>query len=513
MILITALTLFPAARAARAGTLEKLLMPGEVSRAHARHEENCSACHDRTDRTRQTTLCLACHEDVADDVRRRAGLHGRLPNIATAECKACHSEHLGRDARIVKLSNASFDHRITDFPLDGGHAALPCESCHAAGRKFREASSSCANCHRGDDVHQGGLGNDCARCHSSASWRETRFDHARTRFPLRGAHGDTACGACHVAGRFRDTPRDCAACHRPDDVHRGARGENCGECHGETTWRNTRFDHARETGFALAGRHAAIDCAGCHRGGKLEDPLPRDCIGCHRADDGHAGRFGEDCADCHGNDTWRTTAFDHTRKTGFALDGSHAQLECHACHTAALSKQKLGSDCASCHRGDDVHGGGLRSGCESCHGMDRWSQDIAFDHDLGTYPLLGMHVLVGCGQCHASRAYAGTPRDCISCHRSSDVHQGGLGRECESCHSPNGWRLWEFDHSRQTRFALSGRHARLACADCHRRPAGLVPLPTDCASCHRENDVHLGQFGTQCQRCHGTISFKGARIQ
>jgi hypothetical protein len=25
--------------------------------------------------------------------------------------------------------------------------------------------------------------------------------------------------------------------------------------------------------------------------------------------------------------------------------------------------------------------------------------------------------------------------------------------------------------------------------------------------------VHLGQYGRQCQRCHTTISFKGARLQ
>jgi hypothetical protein len=23
--------------------------------------------------------------------------------------------------------------------------------------------------------------------------------------------------------------------------------------------------------------------------------------------------------------------------------------------------------------------------------------------------------------------------------------------------------------------------------------------------------VHLGQFGGQCQKCHGTVTFKGAR--
>jgi hypothetical protein len=93
------------------------------------------------------------------------------------------------------------------------------------------------------------------------------------------------------------------------------------------------------------------------------------------------------------------------------------------------------------------------------------------------------------------------------------VHHGALGTQCATCHSPNGWRVWDFDHNQQTKFALTGRHAQLDCSVCHRRPAGAVRLPTDCASCHRDNDVHLGQFGVQCQRCHSTITFKGARIQ
>lgn len=512
MTLATLLALLPGVRPAHAGGLEKLLMPGEVGKAHAKLEENCSACHDRTDRSRQTTLCLDCHKEIAQDVTRRSGFHGRLPNVATGECKACHSEHLGRAADIVKLVPAAFDHAATDFRLDGAHGAVPCAGCHAPGKKFREASSSCGNCHRADDVHRGGLGADCGTCHSPVSWRQVRFDHATTRFPLRGAHAQVACGACHIAGRYRATPQSCGACHAPDDVHRGSRGEKCADCHTETTWKTARFDHARQTGFALLGAHATLDCAGCHRSATFDDKPPRGCVGCHRSDDAHAARFGEDCASCHGNEQWRQVAFDHAR-THFALTGRHARVDCHACHTARVATQKLASDCASCHRGADVHGGALKDGCETCHGTDGWREDLRFDHDLSAFPLLGMHVLVSCGQCHASRAYAGTPHDCIACHRSSDVHQGSLGRECASCHSPNGWKVWDFDHNQQTKFALTGRHAQLNCADCHRGNAAQMRLPTDCASCHRDSDIHLGQFGTQCQRCHNTITFKGARIQ
>jgi hypothetical protein len=510
-----ALTLLVAsgARMARGADLEKLLMPGELAAPHAKLEENCSACHDRSDRTRQTALCLDCHKDVAADVKLKAGFHGRLPNIAVAECKACHSEHLGREAEIVKLVPSAFDHRITDFRLDGAHQGAACDSCHVAGKKFRDAPASCGACHKSADIHRGALGANCGSCHATTSWRGARFDHDKTKFPLRAAHRETPCAACHIAARYKGTPLGCAACHTPDDVHRGARGASCGDCHTESGWKNTRFDHAKETGFALLGRHLAVDCAGCHRSGRFEDELPRDCIGCHRAADSHAGRLGEACADCHGNESWKTTTFDHARQTRFALLGSHARIDCHACHTARVATQKLATDCASCHRGDDVHAGAIKSSCDTCHGNDGWREDLSFDHDLSTFPLLGMHVIVGCGQCHASRAFAGASHECIACHRSSDIHEGGLGRDCAACHSPNGWRVWDFNHNEQTKFALTGRHAQLGCGQCHRRPAGQVALPTDCASCHRDDDIHLGQFGTQCQRCHTTLSFKGARIQ
>jgi hypothetical protein len=502
-----------ASRQAPAAGLEKLLMPGELTAAHAKLEDNCTSCHDRSDRTRQTSLCLACHKPVAEDVRLKTGLHGRLSNIAAGECKACHSEHLGRKADIVKLLPAAFDHRGTDFRLDGAHQAVACESCHLSGKKFREAPASCGACHKSVDIHRGALGANCGSCHATTLWRDARFDHDKTKFPLRAAHRDTACAACHVAARYQGTPQRCNACHAPDDVHRGSRGENCAECHSESGWKNTRFDHAKETGFALLGRHSAVDCAGCHRSGNFADELPRNCVGCHRAADAHASRFGEDCASCHGNDDWRETSFDHARRTKFALLGSHARLDCHSCHTGRVATQKLGTDCASCHRGDDVHAGSIKAACDSCHGVDSWRGELHFDHDLSDFPLLGMHVMVGCGQCHAARSFAGTPRDCVACHRSADVHQGGLGKDCAACHSSNGWRLWDFNHNEQTKFALTGQHSRLTCAQCHRRPAGQVPLPTDCASCHRDDDIHLGQFGAQCQRCHTTLTFKGARIQ
>ena len=507
------MTLALACDTARAASLETLLMPGKVIAGHAEFEQECGKCHDRADRARQSTLCMACHEAIAADLQGGKGFHGRQAASERVQCRACHTEHRGRDADIVKLIRPAFDHGATDFALTGAHTGAQCESCHRAGKKFREASSRCSDCHRSDDPHGGQLGPDCGACHATASWAGGRFDHAQTKFALRDGHADVACGACHAGNRFRGTPLQCDSCHAPDDLHRGSRGPDCASCHVTTGWKTTRFDHARLAGFALAGAHAQVQCQGCHRAADFKDDLPRDCAGCHRADDAHATRLGDGCDKCHGVSAWTPATFDHARDARFTLAGRHAGLGCHDCHTSVVSRQKLGTDCGSCHRAHDVHAGRLGTDCGQCHGVEKWDTDVAFDHDLTAFPLVGLHVAVPCHECHVSAAYKGIPGDCADCHRLDDRHKGALGRDCEACHSPNGWRLWQFDHAKVTGFALVGAHERATCEGCHRQPPDVVKLSGDCMSCHAQDDVHLGQFGRQCQRCHGSVTFKGARMR
>jgi hypothetical protein len=509
VVMLANLSSHPAAAAG----LETLIMPGKVTRAHAKLEEECSQCHDRADRNRQTTLCMNCHKDVAADVRAHTGFHGRLQAIDTAQCKACHSEHVGRDADIVKLIRPSFDHAKTDFALAGAHASAGCDACHKPGRKFREAPSACSDCHKADDAHGGKFGSSCGNCHETASWAHGRFDHDKTKFILRDAHRDVACAACHGGNRYAGTPSACASCHAPDDVHRGARGQDCASCHSTVAWKTSKFDHAKETRFALTGAHAQVACQGCHKTPNLKDPLPQDCAGCHREDDVHATRFGAACEKCHGTSTWKPATFEHGRDGHYELLGSHSRLGCGACHTAVVATQKLGTDCIACHRTNDAHAGKLGTDCAHCHGVEGWRKDVVFDHDLTRYPLVGLHVAVPCHACHTSPSFKGVPLDCNGCHQRDDRHKGALGKDCEACHSPNGWGLWQFDHGKVTKFVLTGAHANTACAGCHRQPPDVVKLSGDCGSCHSQDDVHLGQYGRQCQRCHSTSTFKGARLQ
>ena len=46
----------------------------------------------------------------------------------------------------------------------------------------------------------------------------------------------------------------------------------------------------------------------------------------------------------------------------------------------------------------------------------------------------------------------------------------------------------------------------VACASCHKNNV-YAGTPTDCYSCHAQDDVHNGRNGTDCGRCHNTRSW------
>lgn len=68
--------------------------------------------------------------------------------------------------------------------------------------------------------------------------KDPTFDHNKTRFPLTGKHKRVTCENCHKT-TLKDTPRDCIACHKKDDVHRGRRPK-CENCHVTTDWGTIR---------------------------------------------------------------------------------------------------------------------------------------------------------------------------------------------------------------------------------------------------------------------------------
>ncbi|OYV84770.1 MAG: hypothetical protein B7Z63_06435, partial [Ignavibacteriae bacterium 37-53-5] len=180
----------------------------------------------------------------------------------------CASCHVPTSWKIVR-SKMKFDHDTeTSFKLNGQHASLSCASGHKS-LVFSDAKTSCNSCHR--DVHQGSLGPDCARCHTSNSWLVVNIQdiHQSTRFPLVGAHQNVDCSSCYSGySRLYFPPVNvaCVTCHsrdyysatEPNHVQAGF-STQCQGCHNviDVSWGPANFNHDI---FPLVGGHAIQNC-------------------------------------------------------------------------------------------------------------------------------------------------------------------------------------------------------------------------------------------------------------
>lgn len=354
---------------------------------------SCASCHDtaaftparrdRFDHDRTSYLLLGRHRSLACESCHRRGQPYRIP--AANRCETCHRDPHGgqlstargagdgtgcaschRVSGFVPALYGPEQHAQSRFPLHDAHLATPCPACHREGLASRPTvppaggtsggrpgsrttfplaraqsaspgifafgSFACADCHR--DPHQGTLARyvderGCATCHDEVSFRQVRFDHQASNFPLLGKHRTVACADCHrrpevdsEANPGRDslppvltgTPTECALCHL--DPHRGqlqgtkrpveantTRGPptavadlaastlpRCASCHSAEGFVPAAFDHQTDSAWPLDGAHQRVACAACHptevddRGSFVRyKPLPTDCAGCHAA--------------------------------------------------------------------------------------------------------------------------------------------------------------------------------------------------------------------------------------
>ena len=486
--------------------IERLVMPGELIQGHQKFEDECEKCHLNFTKKAQTELCRDCHEDIDHDVKNTRGFHGDTV-IGNRACTDCHTDHEGRSARIILFEADTFNHKQTDFELKGKHKLLNCDSCHIAEKKYREAKTECIDCHKKDEPHEQLLGKQCADCHSEDTWHKTEFDHQETDFPLKHKHKEVSCESCHPANISKQISTQCITCHLINDVHGERYGRKCKDCHSSKGWKTVKFNHDKETDFALKGSHKKLSCGSCHSGNVYKDKLKTDCYSCHKNNDEHRGQYGHQCEDCHQSGKWNTVKFNHD-KTDFLLKGKHKDISCHACHRGDLYEEELKTNCYGCHQQDDVHKKSEGDQCENCHNESGWNERVLFEHDMTKFPLIGLHAVAPCEQCHVSHNYKETELACHACHQPDDVHEKKLGIDCMVCHNPNSWGIWQFDHNKQTEYKLDGKHEGLACLACHTKPQEDISLGTACIDCHEKDDIHEGRFTNYCERCHATSSFK-----
>lgn len=463
------------------------ISPGELSNAHAYLEgvSNCTKCHSVGNKVTNDN-CLACHPIIRSNQAAHKGYHGSS-EVLGKNCYSCHNEHHGKKFRLINFDKKTFDHRKTGFEKKGVHATLDCQECHNVAhisdpnlKKKRSTylglNKSCLTCH--DDYHQGKMSSNCSECHSFDNFENPKaFDHNKTHFPLLGKHKSLTCKQCHkeevVNGKTRQGFKNlryanCNACHK--DVHDNKFGQDCKKCHQESSFKviksGNAFNHDK-TDFPLLGQHRLLECKQCHKSGNMTKPL----------------KHGK-CSDCHK---------DEIHKGEFAVNGKSP-------------------DCSSCHNNDGF--------MPSTYTLER--------HDNSQFKLSGAHEATACIACHkkdGSWHFRNIGKNCVDCHKNE--HQGFISEKfyaqanCIDCHNESNWRaVYQFDHNR-TNFKLDGKHAELACRECHYaknaqgvRVQKFAGLSTECAACHK--DQHAGQFEvdgkTDCSRCHKTNRWKDSKF-
>lgn len=348
------------------------------------------------------------------------------------------------------------------------------------------------------------------------------FEQAMMPGPVIEGHAkyENDCEECHVRFEKDKQNTQCLECHKEvrADVQKkegfhgrlpNVESRPCKVCHTDHKGRDfnivlldvSTFNHD-QTDFKLRDSHTRVKCASCHDPKKKYREAPKNCVDCHKKDEPHQGKLGKKCEICHNETRWPTFVFDHA-KTDFDLKGKHVGVECGFCHVNERY-QGIPKKCAVCHKLDDKHKGRFGDKCEDCHGEQSW-HDINFDHNIDTdFKLEGQHKQVSCGQCHKGKNIykEDLKTDCYSCHKFKDEHKGQYGKKCEDCHKADNWKDITFDHDIDTDWELKGKHKKVKCIDCHRGELYEEETPTECYDCHRQDDVHDGQEGKDCGKCH-----------
>ena len=528
--------------------------------------DKCLGCHDHQN--------LAARINANQGFHASPLVRGKKCETCHVEHKGRGYDIMGW--KSIQGGQKNFDHDLTGWPLKGKHANTACEDCHKKRdtqglRTFMGTDKLCGSCHAKDQPHKFPASDrrnlDCARCHTESVWKPQKetmdFNHndrADASMPLLGSHRDVACEKCHAKDVFKlpfDKPDSCgnSGCHQSPHAGHLFGLQPCEWCHSPTfrTLKQQNFDHKEKTRFDLGPAHSAIKCYDCHTKALGEKKPNMACEICHAKDSHHQNRFSEfgsppRCGTCHpsGGPKFTPTAFNHGARTRFKLEYRHAEITCRACHRGNSPSvfedfrgliDKAGHvDCKGCHAHTHVHadpthpnGKYKSSQCLMCHlkpGDPTIRKDNSFEKvvhgPLGSFPLVKGHApdKVACTKCHTGRdkrgqtSFDGLKPNCNAagqCHEDS-LHQGSLGKNCLSCHSPGTWDALKFDHQKPfpedakgavDSYPLIGAHLSNKCEECHTK-RDFAHTPATCAAdgCHAQDDAHKGRLGTKCEQCH-----------
>ena len=293
---------------------------------------------------------------------------------------------------------------------------------------------------------------------------------------------------------------------------------------------------SNQSGPPLGGvaSHSEIQqCSACHASPWETATMSDRCLECHsditaQLEDPaslhsmvNIGETGLNCRNCHTEHHGPTASltrippgWDPHDQLGFSLKAHRLRMdgtpfECQDCHLNGYNNPFDQETCANCHLQVDQiftqeHILTFWTDCQACHdGLD--THGSKFDHNQVPFNLVGLHALTSCSKCHVdARNIAdlqATTQECYDCHKEEDKHLGQFGTKCGVCHTAEGWgKSAQFDHD-LANFKLRGKHTKVACENCHVNNV-YKGTPSDCYSCHKQDDKHAGEFGVQCELCH-----------
>ncbi len=267
---------------------------------------DCESCHTPAPQGRLAFVnlpreCVACHLPQYQAAKNPDHVAGGF----SQDCAPCHA--------ATNWASARFNHDASRFPLTGAHRAATCAQCHGDG-VYTGKPTVCVSCHQQNydattNPNHGasGFNTDCTTCHTTVNWT---FDHARSAFPLTGAHAALTCQQCHGDGVYVGKPTTCVSCHQAtydatsNPIHSAAGfPTTCQTCHTTLSWAGATFNH---TWFPVPHR-TATQCVDCHT--NPSDYSAFVCTICHtqsQTDPHHQGVRGyvwnsTNCYACHRN--------------------------------------------------------------------------------------------------------------------------------------------------------------------------------------------------------------------
>ena len=487
-------------------------------------QTSCRDCHTELTFKGTSNQCSDCHTDI------------HSMSVGN-DCARCHSSESWLVFNIPEI------HEENGFPLIGVHSVLHCEECHKSetNLRFDRIGNECINCHLEDyqtaqvpNHISSGFSQNCEECHDlfGMGWDSESIIH--DFFPLTLGHEIQNCGDCHTSGSFADAVPECMSCHSANynetinPNHPAlALSNDCASCHTtDPDWVPARFDNHNDY-YQLNGAHASIsnNCADCHNGDYIN--TPNTCIACHQTDydntndPAHASaQFSTECLDCHNENAWEPSTFDHDGQYFPIYSGEHnGEWDvCLDCHTVPDNFSLF--SCTNCHTNpetDEEHNGisGYQyesNACFSCHPTG--SAEEGIDHNF--FPLTLGHEIQDCNECHITGNFSDAVPECASCHQNNYNETNNpnhialaLSNDCASCHTTDPeWIPARFDNHNDF-YALNGAHATISnnCSECHNGDYNNTPV--NCFGCHQTdynntNDpAHASaQFPTSCEDCH-----------